>query len=295
MLKFAYGITTVPSRVKDVFPRTLASLATAGFDKPHLFVDGCQYTSLYDSFELEATYRHPNVRTAGHWALSIAELYIRSPQASHYIIFQDDFVTYKNLRGYLEQCHYPANGYFNLYTFPSNQKLAPKDNSIGWYLSNQGGKGAVALILPREVLLKLLGEPGFINRPQDIARGHKAVDGGIVTALKKCGISEYVHNPTLVQHTGLQSSMGNRPHLQAISFRGEDFDALELLEENKITVNSEFYTEWEQEKIRLETALLEDQNRLQQAITPNERRNYSRLIAHYQQSLTAHLKSVRNG
>jgi hypothetical protein len=37
---WAYGITTVPSRLTTLLPRTITSLAAAGFDKPHLFVDG---------------------------------------------------------------------------------------------------------------------------------------------------------------------------------------------------------------------------------------------------------------
>lgn len=288
---WAYGITTVTERLQDLFPKTLKSLAQGGFDKPHLFVDGCKQPELYSKFGLEITTRFPNVRTAGHWALSIAELYVRNPNASHYALFQDDFVTYKNLRGYLDKCRFPSNGYFNLYTFPSNQLLAPKDNSKGWYLSNQMGRGAVALIFPREILLKLFGSEYFIQRPQDIHRGWKAIDGGIVESMKRLGIKEYVHNPTLVQHTGLQSSMGNNPHKLANSFRGEDFNALELLEENQVTPNTAFYTDWEIEKNSLERALQEDQIRLDNAKTPNERRHFTRLIANYQHRLSSHLKS----
>ena len=39
-MKWAYGITTVPSRRENLFERTLQSLAVAGFDNPRLFVDG---------------------------------------------------------------------------------------------------------------------------------------------------------------------------------------------------------------------------------------------------------------
>jgi hypothetical protein len=39
-----------------------------------------------------------------------------------------------------------------------------------------------------------------------------------------------VHHPSLVQHTGDVSAMGNRPHQKASSFPGEEYDALTLLE-----------------------------------------------------------------
>lgn len=60
-------------------------------------------------------------------------------------------------------------------------------------------------------------------------RGHRSIDGGIVTALAEAGWKEWVHNPSLVQHTGLVSSMRSKPHPRATSFRGEGFDAMELV------------------------------------------------------------------
>lgn len=65
-------------------------------------------------------------------------------------------------------------------------------------------------------------------RVQDPTRGWRAVDGGIVTGMNKVGYREYVHYPSLVQHTGLISSMRNRQQPTAPSFPGEDFDAMTL-------------------------------------------------------------------
>jgi len=229
-IKWAYGITTVPERIDDLFPGTLNSLKNAGFESPHVFVDGGSDLTAYSKFDLEVTLRgSQNVRTAGNWVLSLYELYIRNPTADRYAIFQDDFVTYKNLREYLEKCEFPSHGYWNLYTFPANQELAPDQESVGWYLSNQYGRGAVALVFSLEGVTKLLTSQHMIMRPQDPRRGWRAVDGGVVTALKKEGWKEYVHNPSLVQHTGDISAMRNKPHKKAESFRGEEFDAMELL------------------------------------------------------------------
>ncbi len=226
--KWSYGITTVESRIDNVFTQTLESLKEAGFDNPRLFVDGVKDGSAYEKFGLDITTRYPNIRTAGNWVLTLYELYLRDPVCNYYAVFQDDFVTYKNLKCYLEQCEYPEKGYWNLYTFPSNQSIAPEDHT-GWYESNQLGKGAVALVFNREAVATLLGTQHMAVRPQDVNRGWKAIDGGIVSAFKKEGWKEYVHNPSLVQHIGDISTMRNKRHPKAASFKGETFDALNLV------------------------------------------------------------------
>ncbi len=231
MFRWSYGVTTVPSRVDDLLPRTLASLKEAGFDAPRLFVDGAKDATAYEKFGLEVTTRYPNVRTFGNWVLSLWELYLRDPDANLYAVFQDDFITYKNLRTYLEKLDYPGRGddkgYWNLYTFPRNQKKCKAEP--GWYVSDQLGKGAVALVFDRRAVQALLASSDMVGRPTNASRGWRAVDGGIVTALRKEGYTEYIHNPSLVQHVGDRSSMGNRKHQQATSFKGEDFDCLSLL------------------------------------------------------------------
>jgi len=210
-----------------LLPRTLDSLAKAGFDRPRLFIDGAPCDHAYDHFGLETTTHYPCIQTFGNWVLSLWELYLRSPQYERYAIFQDDFVTYRNLREYLDSCEFPVCGYWNLYTFPKNQRRAPPGHE-GWYLSDQLGKGAVALVFSLKGVEPVLGHPHMVGRPQS-ARGHRSVDGGIVTAFVKAGWQEYVHNPSLVQHTGIHSSMRNRKQQLAESFRGEEFDALDLL------------------------------------------------------------------
>jgi len=240
---WAYGLTTVLERRKSgILQQTLQSLALGGFQNPHLFVDGDDdYQSWRSEFpDSQLTLRYPTIRTAANWTLSLYELYIRNPSADRYAMFQDDFVTYRNLRNYLEECEYPSDGYWNLYTFPCNQALAPKDDSperkgmqkIGWYKSDQRGQGAVALVFDRKTVVALLSSKHLTERPQCPKRGHRAIDGGIVVALAKIKpspIFEYVHNPSLVQHIGQISSMGSKQHPLAMSFKGQEFNALNLL------------------------------------------------------------------
>lgn len=230
MTTWAYGVTAVSSRLSSgLLERTLKSLSLGGFPEPRLFIDGIPNEALPDfASSLQVTCHNPPIRVYGNFHLGLSELFIRDPHADLYAMFQDDFVTYKNLRQYLEQCHYPNKGYWNLYTFPQNEKP-----QAGWYFSNQLGKGAVALVFSNEAVRALLTNSFWISRPainhKDPNRKWKFVDGGIVEAMKQQGYKEYVHNPSLVQHTGTKSSLGNAKQELARTFRGEDFDALRLI------------------------------------------------------------------
>jgi len=224
-----YGLTTVPKRITDgTLQKTLESLNKAGFTNPRLFIDGLPNSELGEFSKLRITCHSEAIRIYGNFHLGLSELYIRNPNADRFAMFQDDFVTYPGLREYLEQCEYPTKGYWNLYTFPENQK--PKD---GWYLSNQLGKGAVALVFNNDAVRTLLNSTHWINRhtlaPKDNRRTWKFIDGGIVEAMRQAGYKEYVHNPSLVQHTGLRSTLGNSRHALTKSFKGEQFNAMSLV------------------------------------------------------------------
>ena len=234
-MHWSYGVTTVPKRLDTLLPRTLESLSAAGFPEPRLFVDGEVSSAvhiIYQHFGLEVTNRYPAVRTYGNWVLALWELYIREPEADRYAIFQDDLIIYSNLRTYLEQCKYPKkDGYWNLYTYPINQKPPPSEDYQGWHESNQNGRGAVALVFNRPTVTDLFAQQPFIAHPQNSRRGHKSVDGTVVSSLKNAGRKEYIHSPTLVQHTGhLESTMGNHGYRERPdTFRGESYDAMEML------------------------------------------------------------------
>jgi hypothetical protein len=237
---WTYGVTTVNKRLNTTLPITLKSLANAGFENPWIFIDGVRnYENVDYLSKYRCSVRYPLIKTFGNWILGLWELYIRNPQSDRYVMFQDDFITYHNLRDYLESCQYPEAGYWNLYTFPENQKLCKSDKN-GWYLSNQRGKGALALVFNRDAVLKLLASrASIVDRPLTVGRrAWSNIDGGIVTALGLQGWKEYVHNPSLVQHIGDISSMGGARHPKAVSFRGEEFDARKLMESAMSQVGS---------------------------------------------------------
>lgn len=221
---FAYGVTTVSERVQNhLLKRTLLSLEKAGFDQPHLFLDGpCNV----DSFGLITTVRNPKLHLSGNWILALWELYLRDPTAHRYIIFQDDIVVCQNLRTYLMQCPYEDQAYYNLCTYEQNEPLAL--GRTGWYLSNQKGRGAQALMFDRKALEALLGHKHLIARFQDKRRGPKSIDGAVCDSLIAQGWQEFVHNPSLVAHTSEVSTIGHTKQKCGASFRGENWNPLEL-------------------------------------------------------------------
>ena len=167
--------------------------------------------------------------TFANWILGMWELYARNPNADRYAIFQDDVAAYKNLRGYLDRCEFPERGYWNLFTFMENERRVMGQS--GWVESNQTGRGALGLVFNRDAVVEILSNADYIVRwPQNEARGDSIIDGQIVKALRREGWTEYVHAPSLVEHTGqLAGSMSKLVHPAAKTFRGEQFDAMTLL------------------------------------------------------------------
>jgi hypothetical protein len=221
--KWVYGVTTCAQRLETHLPQTLASLARAGFDKPRLFVDGAQHLHspwqgcphlIIENTGLEVTCRYPQIHAWGNWFLGLQELHIRNPEADRFAMFQDDLTCCANLREYLERCPYPDGareprrpwGYWNLYTALDNWRIVPKVENEpieGWYLANQGGKGALGLVFNREAVWEVLSFVGNVRRCTDPTRGYRNIDGAVVEALshqRQC--KEYVHFPSLLQHTG---------------------------------------------------------------------------------------------
>lgn len=214
MIEWSYGVTSCAQRLESLLPKTLTSLAKAGFNSPRLFIDG--------------HYHHPSIGAYGNWLLAVWELYIRQPRANMYAIFQDDLVMCRGVREYLERCKYPEKGYLNLFTFATNENIV-HGKSEGWMLSDQLGKGALALVFSHEAIVTLLKQSHLVNYPQ-LPKGHKNIDSAVKHALvSQAKWQEFIHNPSLVQHTGTEGTLGNPRHPKAWTFPGEDFDARSLL------------------------------------------------------------------
>ena len=235
MADWAYGVTTCSQRLTTQLPRTLASLAAAGFDRPRLFLDG-QGVMPQAAAGLPCTVRDAPVGPFGNWILAAWEIYLRQPKADMYALFQDDVMLCRNVRQYLERRQHPAGGYLNLFTFASNEhKIFGRPQ--GWHRSDQLGKGALALVFDHQTLITLFNQKHMVDKAQLPNRRYRGpgvnnVDGAVQHALViQARMTEYVHQPSLVQHTGDRGTLGNPRHPQARTFPGEGFDALTLLKE----------------------------------------------------------------
>ncbi len=258
-MKWSYGVMTVAERMTTTLPCTLASLRAGGFEEPRLFVDvplGVVVVDFPDG--LLGVCRFPAVGVTANWILSMWELYLREPHADRYALFQDDLVCYRNLRQYLERSAFPRQGYQNLFTFSNaNNLITEKSAGVGWVRGaplNPGsemqcGRGALGLVFDRDGVVTLLSSRALAMKPQaaDPRMAKRKIDGGVVTAMNLAGYSEYIHNPSLLQHTGRVSTIGNVwawgendtqgkcDHASGIAqtFLGEDWDALRFLEDTR--------------------------------------------------------------
>lgn len=230
-MMWAYGITTTPVRRYKELPQTIKSLASAGFNEPRLFIDGIHgdTTSLdYSRFNLPLTFRSAVIGAMGNWALGMYELYIRAPAADFFVMFEDDLLACDNLKAYLSQCqHLKENAYCNLLTHDCNAARRPHEHN-GWYLSDQRGKGAVGLAFSNATVCKLLSSKLFVERFRHPIGKRLATDGAICDALVPSGFKEYVHYPSLLQHTGIESTLKGHKYGPVKSFN-ETFDPINLL------------------------------------------------------------------
>lgn len=232
--RWAYGITTISTRIRDCLPRTLDSLRAAGFDAPVIFADSYTHANFYAHLPLSISLRHPPVQTFGNAVLALWELFLRDHEADRYALFQDDVLACHGLREYLTRCDLPKQTYWNLYTVPQNQELC--GNCRGWFKSNQKGRGALGLVFSRQGIKDLIANPELIEHRRT-PHGHKNFDGAIKSALVDgLGYVELCHSPSLVDHHGDYSEAGNgmtvggKPFARAGVFRGEGWDCRELLE-----------------------------------------------------------------
>lgn len=237
-MQWQYGITCTFERFNDLLPKTIKSLEVARFSEPRLFLDEC--TATYYASHLETTERYPKIKTFGNWLLSLLELYLRDPKADRYCIFQDDLLAVKNLREYID-LSFPADAniagslgkrYLNLYT--CREEEPGPGTPRGWHESRQQGRGALGLVFDNRGVRDLFLS-GILDHAKD-SRGCRGVDGAVVDGIStnryglgKMGYKEWVHNPSLLQHTGAVSQTKRHDQPPARSFPGESFDALEFL------------------------------------------------------------------
>ncbi len=225
---WAYGVISTPHRSNDLLPKTIASLAASGFDRPIVSVDGCSDLGPYKALGVELIARSQARGNFGNWFLTALEVYNSNPWADLYAMFEDDLVISRGAREYLERTCVATDVYYNLFSAPSNQKRV-RPEFVGWFDSNQRGLGAVGLVFRSEVFQTLLADKVLLNHARDKQRGKECVDGAIVTVMANHVIIEQCHSPSIVQHVGDVSVLKHGKFPAARSFKGEEFDLRELI------------------------------------------------------------------
>jgi hypothetical protein len=217
VMHWVVGMMTCKSRVESgVTEKSLDSLELAGFPR--------SIVSVHVDGERKEAYG-----IVGNWILTAWEIYLRSPKAHMYAIFQDDIICSKGLREYLDKTlgvHKKA--YFNLYTRGSNYNEL-KDQPNGWHESNQFGRGALGLVFSRAALTAVLSSQELVAKPQT-SRGTVGIDGAILYGMARAGFSERVHVPSLIQHRDedeVESTKGGPRGRVSPCFLGEDFNLME--------------------------------------------------------------------
>lgn len=238
-MEWAYGVTATEERLHSLLPKTLSSLAKGGFPDPWLFVDGATENECGRYYRYKLTTRSPRILAWGNWYLALSELRIRFPNAARYALFQDDCLVYPHLREYLEQTTKPERyTYWNLFTTPNNQELLQDKEQLGWYPSDQRGRGAVALVFTRQGVDAILCNLELVQKPNWVQKPYSCIDGAISEALQ--GYTELVHNPSLCQHTApYESAIGNHHNLVSPCFRGLGFDPRSILSNSADSHNTD--------------------------------------------------------
>lgn len=226
----AVGVVTCAARVRDELPHTVRSLQQAGFAIDRLFVDGGGESGL----GIPATQHVPAIGPHGNTLLALRELTLRYRYADRFALFQDDVRAPANLAAYLAAQPLPERGWWNLFAHPGNERLGQRSGQR-WFRSNQLGHGALGLVFSRAAAEALLCAPAMLAWERDNVPYPTQIDFAIARVLAAAGWTEYCHRPSLLTHTGRQSTLRYRkwPGRLALSFPGEHFDALSLLEPRK--------------------------------------------------------------
>jgi hypothetical protein len=264
---WAVGVTTVPQRRAALLPATLASLRAAGWGEgeARLFVDGDPDGASWErEFGLPVTCRTPALGVSGNWFVSLWELYWRHPHAQRYMLVQDDVAFLRNVRQYLDATPYPEGSYLNLYADRVSEEVIHGKRAGTWHEGaavdpercphafrdgegrlQQRGRGALALAFDQAAVQALLSHPHMLRKPKDPANGSRLIDGAVVESMNRAGLREVVHCPSLCQHRGDEStirvacrdvatgevSVRPKPRApRALSFMGEDFDAMRFIQ-----------------------------------------------------------------
>lgn len=204
--QWSVGVVTAPRR-EATLPWCLDSIIRAGWDRPHVFVDGLVRIPECH-LDLPVTWREQAVGAWPNSYLALIEMIQRDPHADFYLLAQDDAFLYDrgNLREYLEAALWPEDcpGIASLFCpQPYNQ------TSPGWHVRPEPWIwGAQTFLFSRETAHQLVQSPqAFSHRWTGLDDGRAQVDVLIGRWAFDHGWPVWFPNPSLAQHVGNTSSI----------------------------------------------------------------------------------------
>lgn len=209
---WAVGVTTSP-RIHPTLEPCLHSLMRAGWDRPHLFIDGpIRLADRHAS--LPATRRSERLGAWPNYLLALAELLMSRPRAKAYMVVQDDALFYdrESLPRYLEDVLWPGPGpcLVSLYCCEEDQARRP-----GWRtVPGLATSGPLAILFPPELAKAFLTDfDVFQHRWDPDERFATSLLDLIPIWAARQGIAVWFPTPSLVQHIGETSTVwpGVRP------------------------------------------------------------------------------------
>ena len=174
--KWVYGVTTCP-RKEPTLAVTLKSLGNAGI-QPRIFDD-----------------HDKSLGGWGNWLRGLYELTIRNPNAEWYWMFQDDIQVNANFIERVVASNPPHDAAMVSYYLPSRWTSGKQ-----WEAKRPELVGMLALMIRADAAKRLVVNPIQPNR-------RSRFDVMLGEWLRKMGFSWYYHSPSLVEHTGMTSTI----------------------------------------------------------------------------------------
>jgi GT2 family glycosyltransferase len=248
--RWACGMTTAPRPVPTL-SRSIDSLRTAGFGPFHLFAE--PGTTLANLPADTTVHRRP--QRLGVWqnlVQSLRDLLALHPEADTIALFQDDVVSLRDVREWLEHDLWPSprTGCVSIYSPDWHGYEAAGVEAVRRIRGTQI-MGACGLIFPRHAVERILAHPlsttwrGCYDKNQFVENPvhRKASDTFVGHVLSELGLEKFAYSPSLLQHFADTSAIGH-PHpsqrldgkyyRKSVLFAGEDRSAFDVFASFKL-------------------------------------------------------------
>lgn len=180
---------TTCKRKEPTVNESLQSVADAGFDRP-LVVEDLDKMGAWNTFRR-----------------ALATLISHRPQADAYLMLQDDIRVSANCRSYVQKALWPSGSDTGACSLYCSGMYEHGDD--GWNRHTTDTFGALAICFtPLSARL-------FIAGTSPSRRGEAQVDLRVGRWCRLAGMSYWIHYPSLVEHTGMTSTISGLPMMRS--------------------------------------------------------------------------------